>query len=294
MDKVLPTPNALPASKYRYLFYPDEIHLLPNNLKALWSERHKEHMAGVPSSLFKEPFIRNSAETDDESIHDFFERRFGPSIANHFASALVHGIYAGDSRQLSMRSCFPALWDMEHRYGSLLLGMYRHGYSQHAKGDKALADNFKSQIEDKRRLKLLEDSALWTMQGGMAALPAMLERKLTMAPNVTILRNTELSSIESTVDGVAVRFLMNFGTLTYSTHSYTSRTVKPYKPAPSSLPSASTPSRSSPQLSSRSTLFHPSLSKSSTSSSLAILNASPVSVSSTLPRSPTTTTLVEL
>ncbi len=41
-------------------------------------------------------------------------------------SALVHGIYAADSRVLSVRAAFPSLWDAETRgHGSIVRGFFR-------------------------------------------------------------------------------------------------------------------------------------------------------------------------
>lgn len=45
----------------------------------------------------------------DESIWAFAERRFGKKIAQFFFDPFTTGIYAGDSRNLSVRSCFPGI-----------------------------------------------------------------------------------------------------------------------------------------------------------------------------------------
>ena len=71
--------------------------------------------------LFKEPFIKPT-EKKDESIYDFAARRFSPKIANTLFDPLALGIYAGDIRRLSMRACFPTLFEWEQKQGSLLKG----------------------------------------------------------------------------------------------------------------------------------------------------------------------------
>ncbi|HPA50103.1 MAG TPA: protoporphyrinogen oxidase [Thermoanaerobaculia bacterium] len=71
-----------------------------------------------------EPFVaRRPADLADESVHDFFERRFGPGVARWGAEPLVSGVWADDPRTLSVRSAFPALWDAEGRAGSVLRGL---------------------------------------------------------------------------------------------------------------------------------------------------------------------------
>ena len=63
---------------------------------------------GVLSDLVNEWRVPRSKSLayfhGDESVHDFFSRRLGPRIADTFVSAIIHGIYAGDSRHLSVKS----------------------------------------------------------------------------------------------------------------------------------------------------------------------------------------------
>lgn len=57
-------------------------------------------MRGTLPYLAREPFVP-VCSASDESIHSFVSRRFGDHIADNLASALVNGIYAGDSHTLS-------------------------------------------------------------------------------------------------------------------------------------------------------------------------------------------------
>ena len=60
----------------------------------------------------------------DESVGSFFSRRVDPRIANNLVSALMHGIYAGDVWQLSVKSLFPLPWYYEGQEGSIARGLY--------------------------------------------------------------------------------------------------------------------------------------------------------------------------
>lgn len=76
---------------------------------------------GAKARLLREPFVPpRPAERDDESVHDFFTRRFGPEAARDLAEPFAVGIWADDPRTLSARSAFPALWEAEERTGSVL------------------------------------------------------------------------------------------------------------------------------------------------------------------------------
>ncbi len=58
----------------------------------------------------------------DESLGRFVSRRLGREAYENLIEPLMSGIYAGDGDQLSLRSTFPYLHDLEHKYGSLARG----------------------------------------------------------------------------------------------------------------------------------------------------------------------------
>ncbi len=59
----------------------------------------------------------------DESVKTFISRRFGRYAAEMLMDPLISGIYAGDSELLSFKSCFPGLYEMEQKYGSITKGL---------------------------------------------------------------------------------------------------------------------------------------------------------------------------
>ena len=66
---------------------------------------------------------------EDESVHDFFVRRFGADAAVYGAGPMVSGVYAGDPTSLSIRSAFPHLWEAEGRSGSVIRDFLKGGFS---------------------------------------------------------------------------------------------------------------------------------------------------------------------
>ncbi len=73
-------------------------------------------------SLWKERKI--SPVFEDETIWDFTVRRFGKDIADKLVDPMVLGIYAGDSKLLSTKACFPFLKNLEKEHGSVIKGMF--------------------------------------------------------------------------------------------------------------------------------------------------------------------------
>jgi oxygen-dependent protoporphyrinogen oxidase len=69
-----------------------------------------------------EPFARARPE-GDETIHAFAARRIGVEAADVLIDAMVSGVFGGNARELSLRACFPKMWDMETEHGGLVRAM---------------------------------------------------------------------------------------------------------------------------------------------------------------------------
>lgn len=80
----------------------------------------------TPSSLLKTPLLSwkgrlrvvleplvGASGLDDESVSDFVVRRLGREVLDKIVEPLVSGIYGGNSRQLSIRSTLPLLYQGE-------------------------------------------------------------------------------------------------------------------------------------------------------------------------------------
>ena len=72
----------------------------------------------------------------DESLGQFVSRRLGREAYENLIEPLMSGIYAGDGDQLSLRSTFPYLHDLEHKYGSLARGALKMRRQMAARGAK--------------------------------------------------------------------------------------------------------------------------------------------------------------
>jgi len=61
----------------------------------------------------------------DESVADFFIRRFGQEVFSNLIRPLLGGLAGRDYEQLSMKALLPHLRSLESKYGSVLLGAGR-------------------------------------------------------------------------------------------------------------------------------------------------------------------------
>lgn len=80
-----------------------------------------------PKTLFalaREPFVW-SKSPEHESVAEFVRRRLNSEFLDKAIDPFVSGVYAGDPNDLSMRSAFPKLYEMERDFGSLIMGTIR-------------------------------------------------------------------------------------------------------------------------------------------------------------------------
>ncbi|ETV95493.1 protoporphyrinogen oxidase, variant [Aphanomyces invadans] len=138
----------------------------------------------------------------DESVYTFISRRFSPAIAERLLDPMVSGIFAGNIRHLSMRSCFGRLWDMEQSHGSIVRAMLFHGTPM----PTTLLDGTKvsSFVEDGSK------AISMSFTHGMQSLTDALATHIEASPHTDIRLNTTVesltpSSTTAKASGVAVR-----------------------------------------------------------------------------------------
>ena len=135
-------------------------------------------------------------DDDDESVDAFFTRRFGAAFARTLGSALVHGIYATDSRKLSVRAAFPMLRVSEQRgNGSVVCGelgpaaWFRSAEVQDVEEWQTGART--DTVWDAR----IAAAALLSFTGGMETLVCALVDALRGFRNVTLRSDTAVRTI---------------------------------------------------------------------------------------------------
>ncbi len=188
------------AHNNRYIFWPDRLVRMPHPDDGLFS---------IVRQLLREPLFRNSGvfkpwtefaapprpdSLEDESVGSFFARRVNAHVVDHILSAGLHGIYAGDCYQLSMKSLFPKLWAWEREYGSLGKALQQRDASK----IDVLADDH-ALLMDFREQGVLgkpahwDKAALYSFRGGVSTLVRALEKRLRSSRNVKIRTATTIA-----------------------------------------------------------------------------------------------------
>ncbi|CAN5587144.1 protoporphyrinogen oxidase [soil metagenome] len=105
------------TAKKRYILKDGKLRALPLKIVDIISSDIFSIQAKL--RLLREPFIK-SKSPKNESVAEFFERRFGQEIVDFAVDPFVSGIFAGNPERLSIKSAFPLLFQMEKDYGSIL------------------------------------------------------------------------------------------------------------------------------------------------------------------------------
>ncbi len=108
------------TARRRFVFRRGRLHEVPMATSAFATTRLLSLRGKLRVAL--EPLARRRPERD-ESIYDFAARRIGQEAAGVMVGSMVSGIFAGDAHALSLRACFPKMWEMEGEYGSLVRAM---------------------------------------------------------------------------------------------------------------------------------------------------------------------------
>ncbi|XP_054940224.1 protoporphyrinogen oxidase isoform X3 [Physeter macrocephalus] len=109
-------------------------------------------------------------------------------VASLAMDSLCRGVFAGNSRELSIRSCFPSLFQAEQTHRSILLGLLL-GAGRVPQPDSALI-----------RQARAERWSQWSLRGGLETLPQALNTHLT-SRGVSVLRGQPVCGLSLQAEG---------------------------------------------------------------------------------------------
>jgi oxygen-dependent protoporphyrinogen oxidase len=112
---------ANPEAKARFVYENGRLHQIPESPAIAFSGLVSW---GAKFRAIGEPWIKTPPAGEDESIEEFFSRRFGPGLGRLGATLMAHGVFAGDPAKLSMRAAFPKMVALEDEAGSMIRGMF--------------------------------------------------------------------------------------------------------------------------------------------------------------------------
>ncbi|MBM4139947.1 MAG: protoporphyrinogen oxidase [Nitrospira sp.] len=110
------------AARKRYIFSDRKLHLLPESPASFFSSNLLSLYGRL--RIIYEIFVPKGKE-DDETLANFARRRLGREAYEKLIDPMASGVYAGDPETMSLRSCFPRIYELEKKYGSLIKAMLK-------------------------------------------------------------------------------------------------------------------------------------------------------------------------
>jgi len=191
-NSIVSVPKTHPSARHRYIYYQNSINTLPSSLSEMLLNPPPV-MKSVIMSAIKEIFVKPST-AEDESIYDFTERRFGTHVAQNLVGAMVHGIYAGDAKQLSVRSTLKMLWENEHAFGSVVKGILRGGAKMDRFRERGMMTRARN--SDPEWFAEMEGMSVVGFKNGVDSLARSLRTWLSERDNVEIRMNETVESVD--------------------------------------------------------------------------------------------------
>ena len=108
------------SAKKRFVYSEGELHQLPEKPPQFFTSR----LLSVPGRLrVIGEIFSGRAKKPDETLAEFGTRHLGREAFEKLIDPMASGVFAGDARTMSLKSCFPRIHEVESEYGSLIRGL---------------------------------------------------------------------------------------------------------------------------------------------------------------------------
>ncbi|KZT00496.1 Protoporphyrinogen oxidase [Laetiporus sulphureus 93-53] len=198
---LITVPRTAPAARNRFLHIPGTrgLELIPASLPALLASPLgrlliRAIVKDAVGSTYKAVGTHSTESTDDdESLESFLMRHFGGEFARTLGSALVHGVYAADARELSVKAAFPSLLEMERQgRGSVVRGAIRSAFGSTDSGKKVRSREEDPTLKEYYDVGavpyLMNGVSVFSFRNGMETMVRALENSFWNKGNVKIVK----------------------------------------------------------------------------------------------------------
>ncbi|MBW2457707.1 MAG: protoporphyrinogen oxidase, partial [Deltaproteobacteria bacterium] len=106
----------------RFIYHSGRMHELPTTPVAFLRSGIVPLAAKLRMAL--EIGVPKKRDDRDETVHDFGCRRLGEGFASYMLDPMVSGIFAGNTRELSLAAVFPKMAALERDHGGLFRALF--------------------------------------------------------------------------------------------------------------------------------------------------------------------------
>ena len=110
-------------ARKRFIFSQRQLHQLPESALSFFGSG----LISWPGKLRLAGEFLISAKRDekDETLADFARRRLGSEALEKLIGPMVSGVFAGDPETMSLKSCFPRIYELEKEHGGLIKALVK-------------------------------------------------------------------------------------------------------------------------------------------------------------------------
>jgi len=117
--------EAAAVNKNRFIYKNARVEQIPSGpISLLFSS----FFSFQTKKIILKEFFNTSKTVENESVYDFFTRRFSKDFTQYTIDPFATGVYAGNIKQLLIEETFPQLVALEKEYGSIIKGLFKKGF----------------------------------------------------------------------------------------------------------------------------------------------------------------------
>ena len=120
-------PNSTASN--RFIFKNKTIYKLPTSFLSFLTTDFFSFKTKI--RVLFEYFRKNKSKTKNESIYDFFKRKFNSEISDYVINPFIAGTFSGNPKKLSLKHAFPILHELDKNYGSIVKGFTKKKKDEH-------------------------------------------------------------------------------------------------------------------------------------------------------------------
>ena len=150
LDKEVIYPNS--NNNKRFLIRKGKLIEIPRSLRQFLRSNFLSCKAKI--RIIFEVFKKKT--NNNTSVYEFFKRRFGKEFHDRIIEPFLTGIYAGNTRKMSIKHVLKKIWEMEQNHGSIILGFIKKKSRNQIpksfnfkKGISRLSDSIFQEIKEK-------------------------------------------------------------------------------------------------------------------------------------------------
>jgi oxygen-dependent protoporphyrinogen oxidase len=111
------------VSQNRYIFKKGKYRALPSKPQhLLWNTFFSWH---TKYKIWQETY-KKAENIENETLSQFFKRRFSQEIVDYALNPFIAGVYAGNPDELLVKKTFPMLAEFEQKYNSVIRGLIKN------------------------------------------------------------------------------------------------------------------------------------------------------------------------